>query len=168
MQWYYSKNGVQLGPVGVAELRAKLATGEVAPSELVWRDGMSDWVPASLVPELMGQAPPAPVIAGGSSSPYAPPVQMTTAVGTLGDAHGPRIPNYLWQSIVVTVLCCLPFGIPAIVYAAKVDSLRASGDIPGAMQASANAKMWAWVSFGCGLAVYGLWFLAFFGSMGGL
>jgi len=167
MQWYYSKNGVQLGPVGMAELRAKLATGEVSPAELVWRDGMADWVPASQVPELMGQTAPVTAVPGGSSSPYAPPVQVT-AVGTPGTGGESYIPNYLWQSIVVTVLCCLPFGIPAIVYAAKVDSLRASGDIPGAMQASANAKMWAWVSFGCGLALYGLWSLAFFGSMGAL
>jgi hypothetical protein len=28
-----------------------------------------------------------------------------------------------------------------------------SGDIPGAMEASRKAKMWAWWSFGCGLAL---------------
>jgi len=167
MQWYYSKNGVQLGPVGQAELRAKIATGEVSPAELVWRDGMADWVPASQVPELTGQAATATAMPAGSSSPYAPPAQVATAA-TPGFGDDSHIPNYLWQSIVVTVLCCLPFGIPAIVYAAKVDSLRLSGDIPGAMLASANARMWAWVSFGCGLAIYGLWFLAFFGSLGAL
>ena len=30
------------------------------------------------------------------------------------------IPTYLWQSIVCTLLCCMPFGIVAIVFAAQV------------------------------------------------
>ena len=58
------------------------------------------------------------------------------------------VPNYLWQSIVVTILCCWPLGIPAIVYAAKVDGLSARGDIQGAMSASASAKRWCWIALG--------------------
>ena len=42
------------------------------------------------------------------------------------------IPNYLVQAILVTVFCCLPFGIPAIVFAAQVNSKVAAGDIHGA------------------------------------
>lgn len=30
-----------------------------------------------------------------------------------------KIPNYLAQSILVTVFCCLPLGIPAIVFSAR-------------------------------------------------
>src|SRR5687767_5164983 len=66
---------------------------------------------------------------------------------------GPRedIPNYLVQSILVTLCCCLPGGIVAIVYAAQVNSKLSAGDISGARQASDNAKMWCWISFGVGL-----------------
>ena len=67
------------------------------------------------------------------------------------------IPNYLVQSILVTMCCCLPFGIVAIVYAAQVNGKLAAGDIAGAQDASRKAKMWSWVSFGIGLllvAVY--------------
>jgi hypothetical protein len=63
------------------------------------------------------------------------------------------IPNYLVQSILVTVLCCVPFGIPAIVYASQVNSKIQSGDLEGARQSSEKAKMWAWISFGLGLGV---------------
>jgi len=35
--------------------------------------------------------------------------------------------NWLWQSIVVTLFCCVPFGIVGIVYAAKVDVLYFNG-----------------------------------------
>lgn len=63
----------------------------------------------------------------------------------------PSIPNYLWQSIAVTILCCWPLGIPAIIFAAKVNQLVASDQIEEAQQASAQARMWCWISFGLGL-----------------
>jgi uncharacterized membrane protein YvbJ len=69
------------------------------------------------------------------------------------------VPNYLAFAILSTVLCCLPTGIPAIVYAAQVNSKLQLGDIAGAQAASRNAKMWCWISFGLGLAfcfIYGI------------
>jgi len=147
MQWYYSKNGTQLGPVTQAELSAKIASGEISATELVWKDGMSDWTPAANLPEFAAATTPAVGGAPASSappSPYAPP--------TAPQGFATKIPNYLWQSICVTVLCCPPFGIPAIIYAAKVEGLQARGDTAGALAASKTAKMWCWVSFGLGLA----------------
>jgi hypothetical protein len=140
MQWYYSKNSTQLGPVSQDELRAKLASGEVSPADLVWRDGLPDWKPASEMAELaLGPATGGPPALTGGQSPYAPP---SMAAGSAGG----MIPNYLWQSIVVTILCCWPLGIPAIVYAAKVDGLKARGDVQGAISASASAKKWCWIA----------------------
>ncbi len=59
--------------------------------------------------------------------------------------------NYLIWAILTTVLCCLPFGIVSIVYAAQVNSKWTAGDYAGAQSSSKNAKLWAWVSFGFGL-----------------
>jgi hypothetical protein len=59
----------------------------------------------------------------------------------------------------VTLFCCLPFGIVAIVYAAQVSGKIAEGDYRGARAASSNAATWCWVSFGCGLVGGLLWFL---------
>ena len=59
--------------------------------------------------------------------------------------------NYLVWAILSTILCCLPFGIVSIIYAAQVNSKWQSGDANGAKLASKNAKTWAWVSFGVGL-----------------
>ena len=70
-------------------------------------------------------------------------------------ASFPEIPNYLAQAILVTIFCCLPFGIVSIVYAAQVNRLVASGRSDSARQASQNAKMWAWISFWVGLATFG-------------
>ena len=50
--------------------------------------------------------------------------------------------NYLVESILATLFCCFPIGIPAIVYAAQVNSKFAVGDFEGAQKASRNAKTW--------------------------
>jgi hypothetical protein len=78
--------------------------------------------------------------------------QPLRAVG-MPPGPAPSIPNYLVQSILVTLFCCLPLGVVAIVYAAQVNGKVQAGDIQGAMDASKNAKMWCWISFGLGLAV---------------
>lgn len=149
MQWFYSKNGTQLGPVEESELRAKLASGEISTADLVWREGMADWLAAARVPELNALAPRsvAPPLGGMTQSPYSPPQsQPVPAYAQPQIYQGPNIPSNLWQSIVVTLLCCLPFGIVAIVYAAKVDGLKARGDIAGAMSAAASSRTWCNVS----------------------
>ena len=61
------------------------------------------------------------------------------------------VPNYLVQSILVTLFCCLPLGIVAIVFAAQVNGKLAVGDIYGAQEVSNKAKMWCWWAFGIGL-----------------
>ena len=69
------------------------------------------------------------------------------------------VPNYLVQSILVTLFCCLPFGIVALVYAAQVNSKVAANDVAGATEVSNKAKTWCWVSFWTGLGLAIFWFL---------
>jgi uncharacterized membrane protein YvbJ len=64
-----------------------------------------------------------------------------------------EISNYLVQAILVTIFCCLPFGIPAIVFAAQVNGKAASGDFKGAIYSSKQARMWCWIALGVGLAI---------------
>jgi len=74
---------------------------------------------------------------------------------------GATIQNYLVFAILATVFCCLPAGIPAIVYAAQVNGKLQVGDLAGAKAASDNAKMWCWISFGVGLGGVVLWLMLF-------
>jgi hypothetical protein len=62
-----------------------------------------------------------------------------------------NVPNYLTQAILLTIFCCLPFGIVAIVYAAQVNTKLQAGDFEGAIIASDNAKKWCWISFVAGI-----------------
>jgi uncharacterized membrane protein YhaH (DUF805 family) len=45
-EWFYSRGGNQVGPVSSAELRACAERGTLLPDDWVWKQGMTDWVPA--------------------------------------------------------------------------------------------------------------------------
>lgn len=52
-RWWYGKNGAEAGPVDQATLQQMLATGSLSPEDIVWSDGMTQWVPARQVPGLL-------------------------------------------------------------------------------------------------------------------
>jgi hypothetical protein len=68
-------------------------------------------------------------------------------------AVSPNIPNHLVGAILATIFCCQPFGIVAIVYAARVNGKIAAGDFAGAKEASDKAKTWMNVAIGVGAVV---------------
>jgi len=70
------------------------------------------------------------------------------------------VPNYLVQAILVTICCCWPFGIPAIVYASQVNGKLAAGDITGANNSSKSAKMWCWIAVGGWLLIAVIYLIA--------
>ena len=86
---------------------------------------------------------PPPPPSYGSSPSY--------GVGGSNPAAGMTIPNYLWQSIVVTLCCCLPLGIVGIIFATQVNSKLAQGDTAGALEASRKAKLFTLLGLGIGL-----------------
>ena len=73
--------------------------------------------------------------------------------------------TWLWQSIVVTILCCLPFGIVGIVKASQVENLWRQGRQLEAERASQAAKTWTLWGFGIGLAG-SILYMVFVFSMG--
>jgi TM2 domain-containing membrane protein YozV len=44
--WYYAQNNERRGPVSFAKLKAMAAEGWLGRDDLVWRQGMANWVPA--------------------------------------------------------------------------------------------------------------------------
>ncbi|MDB5234953.1 MAG: CD225/dispanin family protein [Hymenobacter sp.] len=67
--------------------------------------------------------------------------------------------NWLVESILVTIFCCLPFGIVGIIKAAEVNTKVAAGDYAGAQQSSQEAGKWTKIGFFCALAggvIYGV------------
>ncbi len=89
------------------------------------------------------------------------PQSLPPVPPTIPDVHDEIPPlkpsNWLWQSIIATVLCCIPFGIVGIVYAAKVDSYYFNGRYAEAERAAGKAKMWTILAIGAGLLYIIIW-----------
>jgi ABC-type Fe3+ transport system permease subunit len=83
-----------------------------------------------------GSTPPPPPYGSDGGGYAAPPPPMGGA-----GASGPPDNKLVW-SILVTLFCCLPFGIVAIIKSAEVNSKWSSGDVAGANQAAADAGKW--------------------------
>jgi hypothetical protein len=69
-----------------------------------------------------------------------------------GRGGGRDIPNYLTQAILVTLCCCLPLGIVAIINAAQVNGYLASGNYEAARQSSDEARKWSTIGLALGIA----------------
>jgi hypothetical protein len=63
-----------------------------------------------------------------------------------------NVPNYLIPAI-VSLVCCWPLAIVAIIFAAQVNGKVAAGDIQGAWDASKKAKLFSFIAIGIGLAI---------------
>jgi len=76
-------------------------------------------------------------------NPPPPPPPQYGAPPPPGQPMGSPPPNNLVWAILVTLFCCLPFGIVSIVYAAQVNGKWQAGDVAGAQDSSRKARQWA-------------------------
>ena len=75
------------------------------------------------------------------------------------------VPNYLVLAI-ITLICCLPLGIVAVVFAARVNGQVQAGDTAGALASSRKAKLFSFIGLGLGIA---WWIICFaMGLLGGI
>lgn len=88
-EWFYSSKGAQAGPVGQAELAKLAAAGTLKPTDLVWRDGIGDWIPAAKVRGLFPEAVPASAPAAPVAVPTAPQPQRPAAAQAGAPATAP-------------------------------------------------------------------------------
>ena len=53
-QWYYLKQGQNVGPYNQAQFQQLITSGQIKPQDLIWRAGMAQWLPVQSVPEFAG------------------------------------------------------------------------------------------------------------------
>src|SRR5215208_905460 len=70
------------------------------------------------------------------------------------------VPNYLIPAI-ISLFCCFPLGIVAVIFAAQVNGKVTAGDTAGALDSSKKAKMFAYIAIGLGVALWGCYILFF-------
>lgn len=149
-QYFYARGGERVGPVD----RGELSRVGLHASTLVWHEGLADWQPAGELPELSDlfgeQPPPAP-----TDHAYRPP-GPTSRRGVYDALGGPPPKTYLLESILATILCCLPLGIVGIVNAAKVEGRYYAGDLGQARYYSREARKWTKYSVVVMTVIYGL------------
>ncbi len=145
-KYFYSDGTTSFGPFTLEELSEK----NIAKETKVWFPELGEWKPAGEVSELMGLFNIVP-----------PPITASESNDVSPENFNKQQPPKTWlvESILVTLFCCLPFGIAGIVEAAKVESRFYAGDIDGAERASASAKKWTTISFGIGIAAVLLYLL---------
>lgn len=95
-QWHYTKGSERHGPVSSDQLRQLAASGQLQPTDLVWKDGMAEWQKASAVkglfpPQASGPTEPPPIpkdqrqpVAGTVSATVSPAAAQSEKRGLLG------------------------------------------------------------------------------------
>ena len=132
-QYYYvGSDNKSYGPIYPTEFRTYGLTAD----SLVCPVGGSSWVPLRSIPGLSDYLQ-------GPSQSYSQPQQQYRQQQYQEDTSDELPPNsYMVWAILVTIFCCLPFGIVAIIKAANVNSLWYSGRRDEARLSSDDAKKW--------------------------
>jgi len=147
--WYLQKGDQRLGPMTLDALQSMVASGQVAPTDLVWANGMPTWQPASSQPWFYNAPPPPPPFSSPSIQPSAP-------LFASQQPYAGEPPSLLGWSIAVLLCCCIPGGIVGIVYANKAKSEWARGNYVAAQAAYNTGKNWLIGSAIFGVVAYAL------------
>ena len=139
--WFYSRNGQKFGPVPSSSLKQKATSGELTVSDLVWREGMAEWAPASkvrgLFPEGVIAASPPPLPSSVQMVANAPESNLDERYGSIycssdekivlglggGLAHKFGLPPAAMRVIIFFV----PFGLVAYIAAFFLPKLPTKG-----------------------------------------
>lgn len=166
MRYYIAVNNQHQGPYTVEELK----TMNIAPDTYVWCEGMPDWVKASDVDEIrqvmVSSSIPAVPQSGAAVPPPYTPANAPAMASNPQQAYAaapqqPAVPPKSWlvESILVTLFCCLPFGIVGIIKAAETNSAISRGDYAAAAVSSRDAGKWVKIGFWIGLVVVVLYII---------
>ena len=128
--YYLIKNGNRFGPYTKEEILIK-----ADEHTLLWREGLKEWTPLREIEEfkkLIEQTPPIPPEAEAEKKQIMPK-------------------TWLVEAILVTIFCCLPFGIVAIIKASLVDRYYISNLYEVSITYSDKARRWVKVGFFMGI-----------------
>src|SRR5436190_4793332 len=87
MQIHVARGQQQLGVFSPEEVSARLASGELLPSDFGWAEGQADWIPLSSFPGL--SVAPSPVNRGPSPAGIGAPAAAARMAGPIPEPAGP-------------------------------------------------------------------------------
>ena len=129
MQIHVARDGQKFGPFSPEEITARLASGELRPTDLAWAEGRPDWCPLSAFPGIVsatGTPPPPP------RATAAPPPLQRLPGGNAPVTSGLAISSLVCGILSFTLLPILA-SIPAIIcgHMALSEIKRSPGAIGG-------------------------------------
>lgn len=89
--WWYAKEGKRFGPHSTSELKGAATAGQIASTDLIWKEGMDNWLPASSVKGLIPVAEP-------TSPPPLPTEQRSNSTAAKPPATKPQLSQNIRQS----------------------------------------------------------------------
>jgi phage shock protein PspC (stress-responsive transcriptional regulator) len=140
-QWFFSRNGQKNGPVAGSILKQLARSGELSVTDLVWREGMAEWAPASkvkgLFPEGVIASAPPPLPLSPLAVADAPTTNLDQRYGSIycssdqkillglggGLAHKFGVP----PAVMRVILFFVPFGVVAYIAAFFLPKLPTKG-----------------------------------------
>jgi hypothetical protein len=139
-EWFYTRNGQQApAPVSAAELKRLATAGEIQPTDMVWREGMTGWVMAGTIKDLF---PPSRITTAPAPAPSEAPAARRAekpAGAGLTDLH----------PLLVLLLSICTFGLFGLYYSFKVcldySALAAKRQADGAGRPLGRARHPMWV-----------------------
>lgn len=126
-EWWYASGGVRKGPVKFEDLRQKVLEGSLSAGDLIWTAGMSQWTPASdvpefqkliqlLPPELPNTAIPEPPELPNTAAPGPPESFETTApLPLVATTQAPaEVPAGAWRRFFARYIDLWVIGLPTV------------------------------------------------------
>ena len=133
--YHIAVNGVKQGPLNEAEVREKIARGEVQSADLCWREGWSEWKRIAVAfPDLVVGPPPLPAPGSFPGASFTgTPTMCGLAVASL----------VCGTCTIVLFPLCILFMIPAIIcgHVAQSRIRQAKGALVGGGMALAGLIM---------------------------
>jgi hypothetical protein len=105
-EWYYTRGEDHFGPVTTAQLRELAGCGDLRPTDLVWKDGMTQWVAATQLD--------IPFSPGGVVTAEAPPAPQAPPIGQDGGAGRPLVSYYSPTTDMTTLARVALRGFPPL------------------------------------------------------
>jgi hypothetical protein len=160
-QWYYAHQGQQSGPVSTEQIKQLAASGQLQPSDMVWKQGMAAWSPANTVEGLFAGAP-------GALPPGTPPVPPASRTQPGGYPVAMRFTLPDWSpgawvilgsvALVVVSLFFKWTGIPGLGRLKQMGLDFGGMEIPGASYMATAGFLNPWIMF-TGVFIYPVWML---------
>jgi hypothetical protein len=111
-QWYYSEQGQQKGPLAEEELKQLALAGQLKPTMLVWKRGMTQWTQANQVDGLFPPpTPPDPDAPPPIPDSLTSPPPVTYGTGEASRTHPKTVLEKCYFPFQITLLVIFALGL---------------------------------------------------------